>query len=100
MLAPKLLLASRVGLSGLLVLMSCVITFASGPVEKVIHKFTGSPDGRTPLGALVADKDGNLYGAAFFGGIPSGGGSNPGFGLVFKFSPPASQEGAWTEAIL
>ena len=49
------------------------------------------------MGALVADKDGNLYGTAFFGGVPSDGGSNPGFGLVFKFSPPATQGGTSTK---
>lgn len=83
---------------GLLVAVSSVNTFASGPVEKVIHKFTGSPDGTTPLGALVADQAGNLYGTAPEGGFCTV--STHGCGVVFELTPPAIQGGDWTETIL
>ena len=96
--ATRAVTFARTAVLGLLVLIPGVMAFASGPVESVIHKFTGSPDGTTPLGALVADAGGNLYGAA-----PEGGSctvSTRGCGVVFKLSPPATQGGAWTETIL
>lgn len=36
--------------------------------EKVLHTFTGSPDGSTPYAGLTFDGSGNLYGATLFGG--------------------------------
>jgi hypothetical protein len=64
---------------------------AAAPVENVIYSFQGSPDGQRPFGpmSLVADDDGNLYGATFFGGIcPSLNGANNinNCGTVFKLT--------------
>jgi hypothetical protein len=81
-------LTSRLPIFGLLVCLSCVNAAAAGPVERVLHKFTGAPDGMTPMGALVADKNGNLYGTTPRGGNPGGGGENLGFGVVFELTPP------------
>jgi uncharacterized repeat protein (TIGR03803 family) len=36
--------------------------------ETVLHSFTGQPDGDSPLGALIRDTAGNLYGTTFRGG--------------------------------
>lgn len=43
----------------------------------VLHTFTNTPDGRTPLGDLVLDENGNLYGTTW-------GGGTSGYGTVFK----------------
>ena len=48
--------------------------------EQVIYNFTGGNDGGTPMGGLVADTAGNLYGTTTSGG--TGGG-----GTVFELSP-------------
>jgi uncharacterized repeat protein (TIGR03803 family) len=32
--------------------------------ETMLHRFTGSPDGLNPVGTLVRDTEGNLYGTA------------------------------------
>jgi uncharacterized repeat protein (TIGR03803 family) len=40
--------------------------------ETVIHSFTGA-DGESPLGNLIRDTDGNLYGTTFVGGVSGGG---------------------------
>lgn len=58
----------------------------------VLHSFGGSPasDGETPVGGLVMDKSGNLYGTT------SAGGTN-GTGTVFKLTPSGS---VWNETIL
>jgi uncharacterized repeat protein (TIGR03803 family) len=48
--------------------------------EKVLHKFTGVPDGYFPEALLVEDKAGNLYGTTYEGGADSQ-------GTVFKVDP-------------
>jgi uncharacterized repeat protein (TIGR03803 family) len=66
-----------------------------GWTEKVIYSFnpTGAyKDGYTPLGSLVFDSSGNLYGTTSAGGNGSTAGS------VFELSPGAG--GVWTEKIL
>jgi uncharacterized repeat protein (TIGR03803 family) len=40
--------------------------------ETVLYRFTGTPDGYFPVGPLVEDTAGNLYGAAFGGADGSG----------------------------
>jgi len=57
--------------------------------ENVLHSFTGGSDGSTPITGLVRDGAGNLYGAAYFGGI---GGGLCGCGTIFKLG--ASGKGA------
>jgi hypothetical protein len=36
--------------------------------ETVLHAFTGPPDGAYPIGGLIRDKNGNLYGTTNSGG--------------------------------
>jgi uncharacterized repeat protein (TIGR03803 family) len=61
-------------------------------VLHLLHKFTGGSDGGKPIGPLVKDADGNLYGVAQSGGDlscldPDPESSNLGCGTVFKLSP-------------
>ena len=63
---------------------------ASGWTETVLYRFTGSSDGSTPMGGLVRDNAGNLYGSTSDGG--SGGG-----GTIFELSPSA---GGWAFHLL
>jgi uncharacterized repeat protein (TIGR03803 family) len=59
-----------------------------------IYSFLGSPDGAAPLlGALLADDTGALYGTTSAGGVS-------GNGTVFKLTPPARGQTAWTESVL
>jgi uncharacterized repeat protein (TIGR03803 family) len=58
-----------------------------------LHEFTGDPDGAYPIGNLIFDAAGNLYGTTYEGG--TGGGLGP--GTIFELSPGSS---GWTEAIL
>ena len=46
-----------------------------------LYSFAGTPDGAAPLGGLLRDTAGNLYGTASSGGVSDG----P--GLVFKIAP-------------
>jgi len=62
-----------------------------GWTESVLYSFQGGDDGDTPMGALVLDTLGNLYGTTE-GGNPLGG------GVVFELTP--SSGGAWTESVL
>jgi uncharacterized repeat protein (TIGR03803 family) len=69
--------------------------------EKVIHRFTGeNEDGRNPLGGLVFDKSGNLWGTTQVGGHSHSstcGGADV-CGTVFELTPNAN--GTWTESTL
>jgi uncharacterized repeat protein (TIGR03803 family) len=62
-----------------------VFTVSPSGVEKVLYNFTGGSDGDGPRGALVLDKEGNLYGAT------SQGGAYPYSGTVFKLSPSGDE---------
>lgn len=63
---------------------------SSGWTETMLYSFTGGSDGGTPVGGLVLDNAGNLYGSTSSGG--SGGG-----GTVFELSPSGS---GWTYKLL
>jgi len=65
--------------------------------ESVLYSFQGLTDGDGPVGGVIFDRAGNLYGTT------SGGGENsvcPNCGTVFELNPPSSTGGAWTETIL
>ena len=68
--------------------------------EKAIHRFTGEyADGCNPLGGLVFDKSGNLWGTPQVGGhTQSTGSSDRLSGTVFELTPNAN--GTWTESTL
>jgi uncharacterized repeat protein (TIGR03803 family) len=58
----------------------------SGWTETVLYDFQGLNDGDFPVGGLVIDQAGNLYGTTFDGGINGG-------GIVYEFSPSGN---GWT----
>jgi len=62
----------------------------SGWTEHVLYSFTGGNDGETPIGNLIVDAAGNLYGTASEGGINGG-------GTVFELSP---SNGGWAFNLL
>jgi uncharacterized repeat protein (TIGR03803 family) len=69
--------------------------------EKVIHRFTGeNADGRNPLGGLVFDKSGNLWGTTQVGGHSQSSTCSADrlCGTVFELTPNAN--GTWTESTL
>jgi hypothetical protein len=73
--------------------------------EEILYAFTGGADGAEPVGGLVSDPDGNLYGTTLRGGdlsnpLCTNGNENVGCGTAFELSPPQSPGGAWTEAVL
>jgi uncharacterized repeat protein (TIGR03803 family) len=58
--------------------------------ESVIYSFTGGEDGSFAIGALIADKAGNLYGMTNAGGLQ-------GTGTVFELS---NSGGSWQETVI
>lgn len=71
--------------------------------ETVLYNFQGGNNGDLPVGSLVFDKAGNLYGSTEFGGgqgttcdIFYGGNC----GTVFELSPPNVKGGQWREQVL
>lgn len=71
---------------------------ASGWTESLLHNFTGGNDGNEPLGGLIIDGGGNLYGATMLGG-GSDGFCLDGYscGVIFELSPSPS---GWTETVV
>jgi uncharacterized repeat protein (TIGR03803 family) len=67
---------------------------------KILYSFSGPPDGLSPVGGLVRDAAGNLYGAT-----PAGGNTSAeqctdptnGCGVVFELT---NSGGTWTESII
>jgi uncharacterized repeat protein (TIGR03803 family) len=62
----------------------------SGWKQRVLYTFQGLSDGQNPVGGVVVDPAGNLYGTTFDGGVNGG-------GTVYELSP--SGEG-WTFTVL
>jgi uncharacterized repeat protein (TIGR03803 family) len=58
-----------------------------------LHSFGKHHDGGDPLGGLIIDTRGVLYGT-------TAGGGDSGFGTVFELSPPSAGETRWTETVL
>lgn len=65
----------------------CGTVFKVAPdgTETVLHSFQGGNDGYAPLGALLLDSAGNLYGTT------QSGGSGGGYGTVFKLAPDGTE---------
>jgi uncharacterized repeat protein (TIGR03803 family) len=59
--------------------------------EKVLYRFTGGTDGGSPVGDLIFDQAGNIYGVA-----NNGNGSGR-YGLVYELMPSG---GGWVENVL
>ena len=57
---------------------------------KILHKFTGA-DGNEPMGILIFDTSGNLYGTTYQGGAS-------GAGTVFELTPNSDR--TWTQSVL
>ncbi len=57
---------------------------ASGGAETVLHNFGSGNDGQTPLGNLVIDHAGNLYGTTSAGGIYND-------GIAFEIAPNGTE---------
>jgi uncharacterized repeat protein (TIGR03803 family) len=68
--------------------------------ENVIYSFKGAPDGASPRGPLIMDKEGALYGTTGGGGMGNACAIKYGYGgcgTVFKLT---SGKGGWTESVL
>jgi len=64
---------------------------ANALTYKILHNFSGGPDGEWPLGGLIADSDGNLFGVTLSGGGVGGCSAGTGCGTVFKISPKGEE---------
>ncbi len=68
---------------------------SSGWTEKILHSFNyNNTDGFDPIGGVIFDQQGNLYGTTKWGGNF---GNQNGFGTVFELTPLG---GTWTETVL
>jgi uncharacterized repeat protein (TIGR03803 family) len=61
--------------------------------ETILWSFAGGADGASPLGGLIFDTKGSLYGVTEQGGAA-------GAGTVFQLAPPEKRQTAWTKTTL
>lgn len=72
-----------------------VFVVSAAGKARVLHSFTGPPDGAEPYGVLVLDQSGNLYGTTLYGGQGTCSQSfHVGCGTIFEVTP------AGTESVL
>ena len=72
----------------------------AGYKERVLYAFQGGKDGQSPIGTLLADKSGSLYGTTNNGGIGTKctpGSGSTGCGTVYKLTRSGS---SYTEKVL
>ena len=81
-----------------LILLSGGGTAATAQTLTTLYPFSGPPDGKNSVAALIADASGALYGTTETGG--SGTGCGGGCGTVFKLTPPPKTGGPWIESVL
>jgi uncharacterized repeat protein (TIGR03803 family) len=80
---------------------SCGTVFKLSPrdgglwTESVLYNFQPPPDGSSPIGNLVIDSKGDLFGVTEYGGTGEGGN---GGGVVYELTP--NSQGQWTETII
>ena len=75
----------------LAILLLTITSGALAQTETIIHSFTGECDGGEPIGGLISDANGNLYGVTEVGGANFA-------GSVFELTP--SSNGTWTETVI
>jgi uncharacterized repeat protein (TIGR03803 family) len=73
---------------------------ASGWTKTTLYTFLGATDGATPLGGVILDSAGHLYGTAEQGGNPNGCVTNPNPGCGVVFTLGANSSGEWTEQVI
>jgi uncharacterized repeat protein (TIGR03803 family) len=71
---------------------------ASAATETIIYSFTDAATGDSPLGKLLIDGSGNLYGSTLGLGYHSG--YEYTGNLDYTLAPPASPGGSWTQTVL
>jgi len=77
--------------------LSPPVTAGGDWIRTVIHIFSGGEDGAFPVGTLILDNAGNLYGTTRGEDRHTRYDSK---GTVFEFSPPSLPGGVWTETII
>jgi hypothetical protein len=89
-------IATAIRLAAILAIAAAALAGHSGAQTVTqLHSFTGGSDGFNPSGNVVADKNGVLYGTAFYGGW-LGCNSGVGCGTIYQLTPPADPDGSWT----
>jgi len=73
-----------------LAMLTLVAAASADWKEKVLYSFKGGTDGAVPVGAVVFDQHGNLYGATQNGGSSSCR-SIEQCGTVYQLAPPRSK---------
>ena len=75
------------------ILLLASATFALGQGGEDIYEFSGGVDGEQPIGTVIFDSSGSLYGVTSEGGAYS-------HGTAYKLNPPSKPGGPWIKEVL
>lgn len=89
---PIFALSLAIGLA-----VALAATPAPAQTLTALHYLNGGSDGGGTITGVVADRQGNLYGAAYTGGIANCPYDSPGCGTIFKLT---RHPGGWTFSVL
>ena len=79
------------------VALTCASLMAHGQTFKVLHTFAGAPkDGEAPVGTLVRDAAGNLYGVTSLGGSGACANGQSSCGTVFMLTKAGKEVGVFS----
>jgi hypothetical protein len=79
--------------NGLVFRLSPPATGQANWTKTNLHAFAGGADGAVPVGTLLKDPAGAIYGTTGYGGTTN-------LGTVFELAKPASGNGPWKETVL
>ncbi len=84
-LASSVTLRSHATLKSIaqIVVFASIASFASAQQFNTLYSFTGNSDGAYPVGTVIRDSQGNLYGTAWYGGNANG---TDGHGTVYEYT--------------
>jgi uncharacterized repeat protein (TIGR03803 family) len=75
------------------ILLLASATFALGQGGEDLYEFSGGVDGEQPIGTVIFDSSGSLYGVTSEGGAYS-------HGTAYKLNPPSKPGGPWIKEVL
>src|SRR5258708_2067864 len=87
-LTPACVLSTAIAI---LLLASATLALGQGGAN--IYEFAGGLDGQLPIGKVIFDSSGSLYGVTSDGGLYS-------YGTAYKLNPPSKPGGPWIKKVL
>lgn len=87
----RIVARTRLPVAALALSLTLAVQAAHAGHIRVLHDFSGAPDGAVPLGGVFEDASGNLYGTTSQGGTKSCYGGSLGCGVLYRLAPDGTE---------